>query len=95
MHPEPRVLFGLPITACTMDDVLTLCAAAVRSRRRLLVGVVNAAKIVKLRRDELRHFAGQYHHTLLKAGDGFKIKLQRVDLLTAQAPFEYVLQVWL
>jgi 3-phenylpropionate/cinnamic acid dioxygenase small subunit len=51
--------------------------------------------VQELRRDELRHFAGQYHHTLLKAGDGFMIKLQRVDLLTAQAPFEYVLQVWL
>ena len=52
-RPDSRVLFGLPITACTMDDVVALGAEAVRSRRRMLVGVVNAAKIVKLRRDEL------------------------------------------
>ena len=50
---DSRVLFGLPITACSMDDVVALGAEAVRSRRRMLVGVVNAAKIVKLRRDEL------------------------------------------
>jgi N-acetylglucosaminyldiphosphoundecaprenol N-acetyl-beta-D-mannosaminyltransferase len=36
-----------------MDDVLALCSAAVRSRRSMLIGVVNAAKIVKARRDEL------------------------------------------
>ncbi len=53
MTPEIRVLFGLPITARTMDDVVALCADAVRSRSRVLVGVVNAAKIVKLRRDEV------------------------------------------
>ena len=53
MTPESRVLFGLPITAGTMDDVVALCAAAIRTRQRVLVGVVNAAKIVKLRRDEL------------------------------------------
>jgi N-acetylglucosaminyldiphosphoundecaprenol N-acetyl-beta-D-mannosaminyltransferase len=53
VRPDSRVLFGLPITACTMDDVVALGAGAVRSRRRMLVGVVNAAKIVKLRRDEL------------------------------------------
>ncbi|MBL8926575.1 MAG: WecB/TagA/CpsF family glycosyltransferase [Pseudonocardia sp.] len=52
-RPDSRVLFGLRITACSMDDVVALGAEAVRSRRRMLVGVVNAAKIVKLRRDEL------------------------------------------
>lgn len=53
MTPKTRVLFGLPITACTIEDVLALCADAVRSRNRVLVGVVNAAKVVKLRRDEV------------------------------------------
>lgn len=48
----------------------------------------------ELRRDQLRHFAGTYRHTLLRVGDDFRIKLQRVDLLNAQAPFDYVLQVW-
>ena len=51
-RPDSRVLFGLPITACSMDDVVA------RRRCRPIpaadaVGVVNAAKIVKLRRDEL------------------------------------------
>jgi hypothetical protein len=27
-------------------------------------------------------------------GDDFKIVLQRVDLLNGQAPFDYVLQIW-
>jgi 3-phenylpropionate/cinnamic acid dioxygenase small subunit len=48
----------------------------------------------ELRRDQIRHFAGAYRHTLLKSGDDFEIRLQRVDLLSAQAPFDYVLQVW-
>jgi 3-phenylpropionate/cinnamic acid dioxygenase small subunit len=48
----------------------------------------------ELRRDQVRHFAGAYRHTLVKTGDDFEISLQRVDLLSAQAPFDYVLQVW-
>lgn len=51
--------------------------------------------MTELRRDQTRQFAGQYRHTLRKLGTQFRIKLQRVDLLTAQAPFDYVLQVWL
>lgn len=50
--------------------------------------------MVELRRDNLRHFAGTYRHTLKVHGDEFKIALQRVDLLNAQAPFDYVLQIW-
>jgi 3-phenylpropionate/cinnamic acid dioxygenase small subunit len=50
--------------------------------------------MIELRRDNLRHFAGTYRHTLKVHGDAFKIALQRVDLLNAQAPFDYVLQVW-
>jgi len=50
--------------------------------------------MTELRRDQTRHFTGQYQHTLRKLGNQFRIKLQRVDLLTAQAPFDYVLQVW-
>jgi hypothetical protein len=44
--------------------------------------------------DSLRHFAGTYRHTLNVHGGQFKIALQRVDLLNAQAPFDYVLQIW-
>jgi len=58
------------------------------------VRVRSRFQMVELRRDNLRHFAGTYRHTLLRAGDEFRIMLQRVDLLNGQAPFEYVLQVW-
>lgn len=51
-------------------------------------------QMIELRRDQLRHFAGTYRHTLLPVGEEFKIALQRVDLLNGQAPFDYVLQVW-
>jgi 3-phenylpropionate/cinnamic acid dioxygenase small subunit len=50
--------------------------------------------MVELRRDELRHFAGTYRHRLKRTKDGLRIKLQRVDMVNAQAPYEYVLQVW-
>jgi 3-phenylpropionate/cinnamic acid dioxygenase small subunit len=50
--------------------------------------------MVELRRDDLRHFAGTYRHTLKVHGEQLKIALQRVDMLNAQAPFDYVLQVW-
>ena len=48
----------------------------------------------ELRRDDLRHFSGTYRHHLKRTRDGLKIKLQRTDLMNAQAPFEYVLQIW-
>lgn len=51
-------------------------------------------QMVELRRDQLRHFAGTYRHTLARTGDDLKIVLQRVDLLNGQAPFDYVLQIW-
>jgi len=50
--------------------------------------------MMELRRDDVRHFAGSYRHQLVKAGDGFRIKLQRVDMTNAQATYDYVLQVW-
>ena len=36
-----------------MDDVVERCRTAIKTRRRMLVGVLNAAKIVNLRRDTL------------------------------------------
>jgi 3-phenylpropionate/cinnamic acid dioxygenase small subunit len=51
-------------------------------------------QMMELRRDATRHFAGTYRHTLERAGDDFKIVLQRVDLVNGQAPFDYVLQIW-
>ena len=47
-----RELWGVPIHAMTMDDVLGRVDAAIADRRRLRIGVVNAAKIVSMRRDE-------------------------------------------
>jgi len=51
--------------------------------------------MMELRRDSIRHFGGRYHHTLRRGPDGqLKIQLQRVDLFNAQAPFDYVIQIW-
>ena len=46
-----QLLFGLAIDAATLGEVLTRCEAAIRTRTRVLVGVVNAAKLVNLRKD--------------------------------------------
>ncbi len=51
--------------------------------------------VSEFRNDIVRHFAGAYRHHLKKTDEGFKIKLQRVDLINAEGPFEYVLQFWL
>ncbi|MRJ76472.1 WecB/TagA/CpsF family glycosyltransferase [Aeromicrobium sp. SMF47] len=54
LGPAPRrQLFGLRLDALTADDVIGLADQAVQSRRRLLIGVVNAAKVVHLRSDRL------------------------------------------
>jgi 3-phenylpropionate/cinnamic acid dioxygenase small subunit len=50
--------------------------------------------MMELRRDDVRHFAGAYRHHLKKTADGYRIKLQRVDMTNAQATYDYVLQVW-
>jgi 3-phenylpropionate/cinnamic acid dioxygenase small subunit len=52
-------------------------------------------QVLELRRDLLRSFAGVYRHTLLRRGEDFKIELQRVDLMNAQAPFDYTIQAWI
>jgi 3-phenylpropionate/cinnamic acid dioxygenase small subunit len=58
------------------------------------VSVRSRFQMMELRRDTTRHFAGTYRHTLRRVGDDFNIVLQRVDLLNGQAPFDYVLQIW-
>ncbi len=58
------------------------------------VQVRSRFQMTELRRDSLRHFAGTYRHTLQRVDNDFKVVLQRVDLLNATAPFEYVLQIW-
>lgn len=51
-------------------------------------------QVLELRRDSLRSLAGVYRHTLQRRGEDFQIALQRVDLMNAQAPFDYTLQAW-
>jgi N-acetylglucosaminyldiphosphoundecaprenol N-acetyl-beta-D-mannosaminyltransferase len=50
-QPPRQELFGIPIDALTMSEAIARVEAAVRSRSRLRIGVVNAAKIVNMRRD--------------------------------------------
>lgn len=48
-------LFGLPVNALRLDDVVDLCDAAISDGRRLRIGDVNAAIICAVRKDpELR-----------------------------------------
>jgi len=48
-----RELFGVPVAAATMEQALDRVQAAIERRERLQIGVVNAAKIVNMRRDPL------------------------------------------
>jgi benzoate/toluate 1,2-dioxygenase beta subunit len=50
--------------------------------------------MMEFRNDTTRHFAGSYIHHLKKTKDGYRIKLQRVDMVNAQGLYEYVLQAW-
>lgn len=51
--------------------------------------------LMELRRDNVRHFGGRYQHWLVRGADGaLRIQLQRVDMFNAQAPYDYVLQIW-
>ncbi|HEX9463038.1 MAG TPA: aromatic-ring-hydroxylating dioxygenase subunit beta [Alphaproteobacteria bacterium] len=59
-------------------------AAVVRSRFHMM----------EFRNDATRHFAGSYLHHLTKAKDGYRVKRQRVDMVNAQGPYDYVLQAW-
>jgi 3-phenylpropionate/cinnamic acid dioxygenase small subunit len=51
-------------------------------------------QVSELRRDALRSFAGVYRHTLSRHDGDLRIELQRVDLMNAQAPFDYTIQAW-
>ncbi|MFK0117974.1 WecB/TagA/CpsF family glycosyltransferase [Streptomyces sp. NPDC090994] len=46
-----RSLFGIELDPLTMDQTVERCLAAVREGRQLEIGVVNAAKLVNMRRD--------------------------------------------
>jgi N-acetylglucosaminyldiphosphoundecaprenol N-acetyl-beta-D-mannosaminyltransferase len=51
--PAPHDVLGVPVHPLTMAQALDVVDWAVRSRARLRIGVVNAAKIVNMRRDTL------------------------------------------
>jgi N-acetylglucosaminyldiphosphoundecaprenol N-acetyl-beta-D-mannosaminyltransferase len=54
-EPARRRLFGIGVDPLTMDQTVASCVAATVSARQLEIGVVNAAKVVRMRRDpELR-----------------------------------------
>ena len=69
-------------------------SVVIEERSEDQIHVRSRFQVLELRRDQLRHFAGVYRHTLVRYDDDFKIKLQRVDLLNAQAPFDYTIQAW-
>ena len=55
LAPATRELVGCPIHAMTLEQTLAEVDRAIRARRRLRIGVVNAAKLVNMRRNaELR-----------------------------------------
>jgi benzoate/toluate 1,2-dioxygenase beta subunit len=50
--------------------------------------------LMEFRNDTSRHFAGRYVHHLKSTSDGYRITLQRVDMVNGQGPYDYVLQAW-
>jgi 3-phenylpropionate/cinnamic acid dioxygenase small subunit len=67
---------------------------AIESASQREVVVRSRFHMMELRRDQIRHFGGSYRHTLVRHPAGLRIRLQRVDLFNSQAPFDYVLQIW-
>lgn len=53
MASDDGTLFGLNIAQTTMTEVVSRCRDALNTRSRLMIGVVNAAKIVNSRSDDL------------------------------------------
>lgn len=45
-------------------------------------------------RYEVRHFSGKYRHYLASTADGYRIAVQRVDLVNREGPYDYVMQWW-
>src|SRR6476620_7995511 len=50
-----RRIFGIPIHAVGMEQALGICGGSVENRTRLVVGMVNAAKIVNMQRQPVLH----------------------------------------
>jgi 3-phenylpropionate/cinnamic acid dioxygenase small subunit len=89
LHPDAwsqRPLWGTNhvVSNVVIDKLAANGDVVARSRFHML----------ELRRDDVRHFAGAYTHHLKKTRDGYRVKLQRVDMTNAQAAYDFVLQVW-
>ena len=66
-----RRLFGIPVAAATLPQVLNLIQETIRVRGRLRIGVVNAAKIVNMRRD--REFRDDVLSSQIILADGMSV----------------------
>lgn len=53
MTSERKLLFGMYMDPLRMEEAIERCRTAIRTRQRMLVGVLNAAKIVNLRRNSM------------------------------------------
>lgn len=53
MGDQRQLLFGMYLDALDMNEVIERCHAALSTRKRLLLGVLNAAKIVSLHKDRM------------------------------------------
>jgi 3-phenylpropionate/cinnamic acid dioxygenase small subunit len=88
IHPNAWSQAPLWETSHLVGNVVIEAAAETR------VHVRSRFQVLELRRDTLRSFAGAYRHTLCRHAGEFRIELQRVDLMNAQAPFDYTIQAW-
>lgn len=88
IHPNAWSQAPLWETSHLVGNVVLEAAADAR------VHVRSRFQVLELRRDTLRSFAGAYRHTLCRHAGDFRIELQRVDLMNAQAPFDYTIQAW-
>jgi N-acetylglucosaminyldiphosphoundecaprenol N-acetyl-beta-D-mannosaminyltransferase len=48
-----QLLFGLQVDALRMEQVIDQCKLALSTRRQLLIGVINAAKVVEVQNNDL------------------------------------------
>ena len=67
-HHRISALLGVPIDALRMDEVLDICNRTIRQREHLLLGVVNAAKVVNMHRDEVLNQAVRSADMILADG---------------------------
>ncbi len=90
-HPRAWSQSPAPRTSHLISNVQLDAAASTDKelvvRSRFHVG--------EIRLDKQRYFVGSYTHHLVPDSKSWKIRLQRVDILNYDAPFDYVLQVWL